>query len=450
MLLLAALAIAPLRFHVDASEFANTVYHVACLTDRAACSKPIYTKFWNEQYHVTREDGARFDEFRETMEKLEGEAGAIPPAPFLPNYASHFPPLRVRKQLLAAMLASKSGADFRRRAVGGAKPETLARLAEILGAVEKRLHPWWVSTGGPIARAKLKGLDKEMERLGISRLASEAAAFLEVKDATRDIYIHAIPSPAFDGNDATANPNLNHFCMEITHDFNVPGMASIALHELTHSLYELSASEKKQAFLREFAASPDPAAQGLYMYFNEAMATAVQLLLLERNGQKDDDPYRNRYIPRLGGATLPLVREAFERRTTLFDGFAARYLAAGRKALADDADSLAFRFSTPALLGNAELRAGYVAVLPPISAVTSEEDRAHFARMHVVRVVTLDEAPPIEGVRGHRGFAYLRGVGDRSQELLLAGRDPAAIEDLARKLADWQGSTAEGLLFTID
>jgi hypothetical protein len=68
----------------------------------------------------------------------------------------------------------------------------------------------------------------------------------------------------------------------------------------------------------------------------------------------------------------------------------------------------------------------------------------------VVRVVTLDEAPPIEGVRGHRGFAYLRGVGDRSQELLLAGRDPAAIEDLARKLADWQGSTAEGLLFTID
>lgn len=89
---------------------------MACLTGRLACTQAVYTKFWNETYNVTREDGARFDEFRKIFEALENEAGESQPAPYLPNYLSHFPSLRARVRLVAAALGSKSPKEFRKRA----------------------------------------------------------------------------------------------------------------------------------------------------------------------------------------------------------------------------------------------------------------------------------------------------------------------------------------------
>jgi len=448
MLFLAVAALAPLHFHVDLSEFANAVYHVACLTDRLACSKPIFAKFWNEEYHVTKEDADRFDDFRTTMESLENAAGEIPPAPFMPNFAGYYPPLRLRVRIMAAALGAKSAADFRRRAAPLAKPDTVDHLARVFDAVEQRLHPWWVSTGVPTVRPKLKGVEREMEKLGAPALARDVAAFLEAGDRTRDVYLHAIPSPGFAGSDAMASPTLNHFCMEIIHEFEAPAVTAIAVHELTHSLYELAPAEKKIALMRAFVDSPDPAAQGLYMYLNEAVATAVQLLLLERNGQHDDDPYHNRYIPRLANATLPLVRDALRQHTTLFGDFAAQYLAAGRKALGEDTDSLAFRFSSPALLGEDELRGAFREGASLIFVATSEEDRQKFARLHVVRVMTYDQAGSTD--RTHRGVVTLRAQGHDRLELLLVGRDTAAIGDLSHKVAEWKGPVAPGTLFTID
>src|SRR6266567_1084251 len=195
MLFLALLAAAPLHFHFDASEFANAVYHVGCLTDRLACTKRVYTKCWNEKYRVTPEDGARFDQFRKTFEELEDAAGKSQPAPFLPNYLGHFPPLRARVRLVAAALDSKSPQEFRRRAAAYAKPEQVERLAQILEYVEKRLHPWWVSTGRAIAQQRIKGVERRMTSLGMPKLAEQAAAFLEAKEAARDLYVHAVPSP---------------------------------------------------------------------------------------------------------------------------------------------------------------------------------------------------------------------------------------------------------------
>ena len=53
------------------------------------------------------------------------------------------------------------------------------------------------------------------------KLAEQASAFLEVKEGSGDLYVHT--SPEFDGKEATANPALNHFCIEITKDFNGKG-----------------------------------------------------------------------------------------------------------------------------------------------------------------------------------------------------------------------------------
>ena len=448
MLFLAVAALAPLHFHVDLSEFANAVYHVGCLTDRIACSKPVIARFWNEDYHVTEEDGARFDDFRATMEGIENTAGEIPPAPFLPNFAGYYPPLRLRVRIMAAALGAKSAADFRRRAAPLAKPEAVDHLARILDAVEKRLHPWWVSKGLPTVRPKLKGLERQIGKLGAAELAREVAAFVDAGDATRDVYLHAIPSPGYAGNDATASPTLNHFCMEIIHEFDAGAVTAIAVHELTHSLYELAPEEKKMALMRAFVDSPDPAAQGLYMYLNEAVATAVQLLFLERHGQHDDDPYRNRYIPRLAVAALPLVRDALREHKTLFDGFAAAYIAGGRTALGEDTDSLAFRFSSPALLGQDELRGAFREATSLNFVATSEAEREKFARLHVVRVMTYDQDGSAD--RTHRGVATLRSLDEHRSELLLVGRDAAAVGELSRKVAEWKGPVAPGTLFTID
>jgi hypothetical protein len=49
LLLFAMAAAAPLHFHVDATEFANTVYHRVCTTGRMNCSRDIYMRFWNER-----------------------------------------------------------------------------------------------------------------------------------------------------------------------------------------------------------------------------------------------------------------------------------------------------------------------------------------------------------------------------------------------------------------
>jgi hypothetical protein len=253
------------------------------------------------------------------------------------------------------------------------------------------------------------------------------------------------------------NPTLNHFCIEITKDFDLEGMASIALHELTHSLYELSPMEKKQALMQMFVDSSDASAQPLYMFMNEALATGVQLLLLERNGRKDDDPYHDPFIPRLGQAALPLIRQALESKTTLFDGFASRYIVAGRKALDADADRIRLRFSCAAVLGNSELTNVFFEQVPMRFFVTSEEERKLFARLNTVRVLTYEEAGQFASGIGelgekmrHRGFAYIRRQSQKRQELFLIGLDKAAVVDLAKQLAEWKGPIGEGLIFTID
>jgi hypothetical protein len=51
---LALLALTSMRFDVAVSEFANTVYHVSCLTGRIQCTNAVFTEFWQNRYAVTR------------------------------------------------------------------------------------------------------------------------------------------------------------------------------------------------------------------------------------------------------------------------------------------------------------------------------------------------------------------------------------------------------------
>ena len=456
MFLLALLAAAPLHFHVDATEYVNAVYHVGCLTDRIACSKAVYSKFWNSTLKLTSQDSAKLEAFKTVFSTVEGSSTKIETAPFLPNYSSHFPIFRERGRLLAALLGSKSSKEARRRAAAVVSPKQADTLADVLAHFERRLHPWWASTGRAIAQQKVKGVERQMNALGVPKLSAEAAAFLEVQDGARDLYLHVVPSPEYDGKEASANPTLNHFCLEITKDFNVEAMASIALHELTHALYELVPDARKLELMKQFVDSADPSSQPFYMYLNEALATGIQLLLLERNGKKEDDPYHEPFIPRLGQAVLPLIRQAIQAKHTLYEGFATSYIEAGRKAIGAEADGSRFRFSCTAILGDRTLRDLFLEQFPIRFFVTEESERALFPNMNGLHLLTYPEAgsllkeiPDIEEMMRGRGFGFLKRH-DKALELFVLGRDNAAVGELAKKLALRQGPLMDGIIVSLD
>lgn len=321
MLLLLAIASAvPFHFHFDATEFSNIVYQTACVTGRISCSRTIYERFWREKYHANQQDEARFNEFGSIFDQLESAAAPGVPTPFLSNDMSYFPGLKIRNRLVATALGSKSPAEFRRRAAAIAKPAQAGRLAAILAYFQQRLHPWWVSTGQPMLKDRFTRIEQLLRAERAPALAAEVAALLETQPNSHDYYLHVVPGPEYEGDEGSGTMVLNQFCLEVSHRVKSGDLGWIVVHEFTHSIYSQAPQDRKDALMRQFVESRDALAHPLYVYLNEALATAVELLLAERNGKTLDDPYTDPFIPRLGRAVLPLLRVALESRTTLYDG----------------------------------------------------------------------------------------------------------------------------------
>ena len=360
LLLFLVAAAAPLRFHVDATEFANTVYHTVCTTGRMSCSRDIYLRFWNEKYKATPEDGKHFDTFTGVLDELEKAARAPRPLPYLPNDFEYWPALEIRQRVVSAMFGSKSPADFRRRARRLMTAAQSERIGEVLEYFGKRLHPWWVTTGQPIVARHIKDIQSEFAKSGLAGTAAEVAAFLDTRPESRHYFLHAVPSPEYDGEHADGTAIGNHFAVELTHRAKGSDAGWVAIHEFTHTMYQLAPSARKDALMRQFVEAEDASGQAFYMYLNEAPATAVEILQAERQRQALDEPYTDPYIPRLAKAVLPILRVALAKRETLYDGFARPYLAAARAELGDDADGLQFRFSVVALLSEPDVEAAFL------------------------------------------------------------------------------------------
>ena len=453
--MLAVAATIPIHFHFDATEFANAAYHTACVSGRFICSRGLYMRFWNEKYHATPEDGARFDEFGKIFDELEAGAQPGPAAPFLPNDFSYIPALKVRQRVLAAALGSKSAADFRHRAAAFADPSQVKKLAAILDYFERRLRPWWVATGQPIVKERFAGIERRVRALGLPGLAAEVSGFLQTRPDSRDYYLHAVPSPEYEGNESTGTSLGNHFCGEMIRRMNADDLGWVAVHEFTHSLYEQAPRDGKDALMRQFVQSGDASAQPLYMYLNEALATAVELLLCERNGRTLDYPYTDPYIPQLGRAVLPLLRTALEKRTTLYEGFTGPYLAVARAALGEAVDGLQFRFSCVALIGDEDVRSAFLERLPLRYFVTTEQDWRRFARLDGILMlryeqIHFDGDEEMGALMGkHRGFVYILRR-EEHLEVFMLGRDNAAVEELGKRWAELKERAREGLIFAID
>jgi hypothetical protein len=289
MLLLLAVAVAaPLRFHVDGTEFANTVYHTVCTTGYMSCSHDIYRRFWHEKYKAAPDDQRHFDAFNKVLDEIVNAAPAPRPQPFLPNDSSGQQGFDIVPRVEAAMFRSRSGADFRRQARKLITAAQADRIAEVLDYFGKRLHPWWVATGQPIVEKHIKDIRSELAKSGAEKTAAQVAAFLEAQPESQDFYLHVVPSPEYEGEHADGTAILSHFALELRHKATGSEAVWIAAHEFTHSMYALAPRARKDALMQQFVEAGDASGQAFYMYLNEAMATAVEILPAERQGQTLD------------------------------------------------------------------------------------------------------------------------------------------------------------------
>ena len=456
MVLLFAIAAAlPLHFHVDATEFANTVYQTACVTGRITCSRAIYHRFWDEKYHATAEDHAKFQEFGAIFDELESAAPLPAPTPFLANDFSYVPGLKIRNRWVAAAFASKSPADFRKQAAALGKPQQTEKLAAILAYFQERLHPWWLATGQPLLKDHFAGMERQLRTEHVPEFATEVAAFLGTRPAFRHYYLHAVPSPEYDGDEGNGTMVLNQFSLEVSHRLKPGDLGWVAVHEFTHSLYEQAPQPRKDALMQQFVDSGDAAAHPLYLYLNEAVATAAEVLLAERNSQTIEAPYAELYIPRLAKAALPLLRTALQNRKTLYDGFTSSYLTASRAALGAEADGLQFRYSCVALLADADVRTAFLDRLPLRYFVDSRETWDRYSRLDGILILRYDQIH-FDGndaglqslMEKHRGIVYIRH--DQRDTVFMLARDNATLDQLGKLWAESKEPAREGLIFTIE
>ena len=146
-----------------------------------------------------------------------------------------------------------------------------------------------------------------MEALG------RMAQFLESAPPSHDAYVHAIAPPEPESKDYTATAILNHLPIEAVAAASDPNdIVEVAVHELTHYLYDYIPPDKHLALVNEFVASGAPSVAGIYSYFHEAMAISAQGIYRDalENGESgnDDDgdtEYKHPYIGarRCGRAT---------------------------------------------------------------------------------------------------------------------------------------------------
>jgi hypothetical protein len=357
MILAAALFAAPLVFHTDASEFANVVYNVACLTQQISCTSEKYERFWKDELHWTVADQRELGKWKEIVRDAERRALPAAPAPLLPNYLSYYPGLRQRQAIIAAALDAGSPRAFGARA-GRLVPAADARaLAAVLSHFQQRLHPWWQRTG----RARVAAVRDVERALTPARrdLARRTAAFVHAAPEFTTAFMHVVPSPDVSNDDASGTALRNHFFMELVPpdgdtepDADLgEGIVSVGLHELTHAFYDSAPIEVHRQLMQQFIDSPEALAPSFYTFLNEAIATAIQEMA-------DDQPrserggYQQAYIPRLGHSSVPLIRDAMRNGKTISDGFVHAYLRNGREVLNGDADTLRFALSSCALIAS--------------------------------------------------------------------------------------------------
>jgi hypothetical protein len=463
MLLGLALAAAlPLTVAVDAAEFSNAAYTVPCLAGHIPCSRDLYERLWQDQLRWSAQDDEQLGRWKAVVARATAAAPPASPAPLLANFLSFYPSVRARMAIVSAVAGAGSTRHVARAARRVVSSDDARILQEVLEHFERRLRPWWQSTGravvaGHIAQVK-EGLTTDHRAI-----SSSVSAFIGARLPAARVFVHAVPGPAAAGDESAATVVEQHFFVEIVSRDTARETVWKAMHELTHAYYDAAPADTHAELMRQFVEAPEPSAAAFYAYFNETLATAVQYIVLERDGESiggEDGGYRHPFIPRLARALLPTVRTALASGGSITQGIVPAYLTAGRASLGDAASQPTFTLASAALIGADQHRPAIAAFRQAFnvwsSTNTMQEWRA-FAELSAVFFVTHAEllrdgpqVPDVELAVRHRAFAYTTRHHAKSRILVLAGRDPSAVSDLVTQLSALPTFPADGVFLVID
>lgn len=449
------------ELRVDLDERVNAVYHLVCLAGSIECTRDVFERLWKQRLGWTDTDQAAFDTWRETFRAVTSAAQPRPPAPWLGNTPSFHPGQWARTAVIVAALESESAGDLVRRSQGLLDAQRAASVTQAVDHVARRIRPWFRDARRAIER-RVGQVRAEARRRGFDQTAARMAAFLEADLPTSQLYVHTIVGPEPASADFSAHPFGRHFVVEVVDAAGAKDIVTGATHELTHYLYDLAPAEKHRALMEQFIVSGAPSAAGLYTYLNEALAIAAQELRPSNEPRTEEDSYRHPYIPYLGEAAIPLVRDAVAGKRTLFDGFVPGYVAAGREALKDKLVRPPFVLAQIGLLlpDDADaIRATYVEKMIPraLAQFSHEREADAFPDLNLVRMVRYGELDSLGGpiadlgaLRSHRGFVYAIPRGRGGHTYVVAGRDDAALSDVIGRLAELPGLEPRGLVLSLD
>ena len=471
---LAAAQAQRIRVHVNLNARVNAVYHAACLADSIACTREVFDRFWKSQFTWSQTDQSALDTWRRVMTNVTAAAPPRPAAPLLPNTPRFHPAQAARSSVIVALIETSSAADLQAKAKGAISPDDAAQLTRAVDHFEQRLSGWFKTAANVEVQRRVKLTEQYVRDIGFSNIVRKMAAFLQAELPAPDLYVDAIVGPEPLSDDFAATQLGPHLLVEVVNSASSGGIASGAVHELTHYIYDCAPAEKHRALMTQFVQSGSAQAAGLYTYLNEAIAVAAQALYQPSSSlisqarasgsyvTRKDEGYRHPYVAPLGTAATPLVRDTVDRKRSLFDGFVARYIAGGTVALKEKAREPQFLLAQVGMLLPADgdaIRAAWLEAMFPQGSATfkTEREADTFPDLNIVRFVRYDEVPipgvsipDLQSLVTHRGFVYALPRGPRATTYVMAGRDTAAILDAIRKLATLTALPSKGPVLTVD
>jgi hypothetical protein len=455
---------AGVTFHLDSTERATAVYHVACLAETLACTKDVFETFWREELRWTAADARELEVWKQIVKRMRDAAPPVPASPYLGHTFALRPGLNAERMLIAAVFESTSPAELRRRA--GLTHDDAVRLHAVVEHFRKRLSTSWRASVKRRASVDLRKARTLLAGPAMVDLVSNVTAFIATPPRKTTIHVHAIPLPIPASELATATYASNHVVVEVGNAANTKGLVTIVLHELTHYLYDGTPQARLLDLANRFVQTDAPQASAFYALMNEALATAVQVLASEglgvaqRRNRDEGDLYRHAWVTRAARGALRALETSLANEATLHDGFVDAYVRETGLELGDDVDRPSFVLSAVAILPTEQAAAASAVLqqeLQPINSAATDEWR-QYPRLNLVFLMTNDVVskafaesyPEVVAFAERRGFAYKSERPGGGSVFILGGRDGAALADVARAFVKLRSISLSGLLLTID
>jgi len=338
-----------LVFHFHSRPIANLVWQLDSMAGLAQGDGVAFHRFWKEKLDWTDEDEQQLDRWTELSKKYRRQSlSPVDGTPYPLNcptpYIAKDGVTRNQNVRIAALEATDLR-DYQQRLLKAIPSRDAVKFGLLVAHFEARFQHWWKSKAEGAGSELVLNFKDAMHEYAMPELAQQLAAFTEAQlSPNHEVHFHLMVRPARYGDGIAGTQIQNHMIAELGQREQAPPRLSLLMHELMHHFYDSAPVERHTALLKSFLEAPEPHSMGLYAYLNEAVATAVGILVdarvqtpLRLVGHLAD-PRRVSLDPtaaKLGIGIYLSLEKHLRHHRTLFDGFAPMYIASGCKALGD-------------------------------------------------------------------------------------------------------------------